>query len=180
MRSFEAILFWSMALVSGAALALCLLLPPWIEYQAELQRRQIADAQLAVIEQRLASARRQIDHLRDDPAYVLRLARQEFGQAVDTPGTETMWIDADPSTDAPPPPATTAPASERDVLPELSAVLSEMTQRYPHVSLFVSDATRPGVMLMATILLLTAVVLLGRPRRAAVERDAASNELFAG
>ncbi len=177
MRGVETIMFWLMATLGGAALALCLVLPPWLEYQAQFERLKAADAQVVALDERLSTARKQIEHLREDPAYVLRVARQEFGQVIETPGTKTLAVDpgAVASTSAPPPVSTAVPPEPDEVLPELSFFLAQVVARYPQVGLFVSDQTRPAVMGLGAVLLISAVVLLGRPsprtRRAIVVHE---------
>lgn len=164
MRGIETIMFWLMATMGGGALALCLIMPPWLEYQAQLERLKVADAQVVALDQRLAATRKQIEHLREDPAYVLRVARQEFGQSIEAPGTQTFAVEPiAAATTADPLPSTAVPPEPEEVLPELSVFLAQVIARYPQVGLFVSEQTRPTVMGLSTVLLVTAIVLLGRP-----------------
>lgn len=165
MRGLETILFWMMAVVGGAALGMCLILPPWLEYKAQLVRLQVADGQVAALDERLSASKKQIEHLRDDPAYVLRVARQEFGQSIETPGTQTLAVDpaAVAATEAEAPHSTAVPPEPDEVLPELSQALQQVIQSYPHANLFVSEQTRPAVMTLGAVLLGGAIVLLGRP-----------------
>lgn len=167
-------MFWLMAMMGGVALSLCLIMPPWLEYQAQLERLKAADAQVVALEQRLAATRKQIEHLRDDPAYVLRVARQEFGQTIEVTGTQTLAVEPVGAAADSPPSAAIPPAPD-EVLPELSVFLGQVIARYPQVGLFVSAQTRPTVMGLGAVLLVTAVVLLGRPsprtRRAIVLQE---------
>ena len=160
-----ALLFWLMALTSVAALAACLILPPWLEHQAALQLHAEARRHVAELEARLQVLEKQIAHLRNDPAYVERLAHEEFGIA--TPGVQTILLERSASaashpagdhTSAP----TVGPGEE--ATPELSALVAEALERRPLVSVFVLDQTRPIVMAMSAALLLAAV-LLSRTRR---------------
>lgn len=165
MRGLETLLFWLTLLASAALLAPCLILPPWLEYQAQRDRLQAARRQVEALEFRLRSVEKQISHLQNDPAYVLRLAQEEFGETILPPGAETVRIEtgpqSGPSTLPPPEPAGEAPAAE-DVLPELSAFLARVLQRYPHAQIFVHPRARPVLLVLGGVLLLTAIVLLGR------------------
>jgi len=164
-----------MALTGVAALAACLILPPWLEHQAALQLHTEARQHVAELEARLQILEKQIAHLRDDPAYVERLAHEEFG--ITAPGVQTILLDRSESaasqaagTDTRP--ATVAPdtrpatvVSSEDESPDLSTLVAEALERRPLVSVFVLEQTRPIVMAMSAALLLAAVLLsrTGRP-----------------
>ena len=176
MHRLEAMVFWVMTLVGAGFLIPALVLPPWLEYQAQLERRRAAEMQVQALEFRLRAVEKQIDHLQRDPSYVLRLAEQEFGQPM---GPATKTIPVDPSDDQPATPYAAGPQQDpgkqvgEDVLPELSAVLEEGIRRYPKASLFVDPRTRPAVMVIGGGMLLAAIVLLGRAGTArAVTRQA--------
>lgn len=166
-RGLETLIFWLMALVGGGALAPCLILPPWLEYKAQLERRRAADAHVAELQQRLRSAEKQLDHLRNDPAYLLRVAEAEFGTRLDTTGAQTVLVEPSP-TDRPelrvetPAAPHAAAAPDPEPLPELSIYVEQMLLRYPHAHLFVDPHTRPVIMGLGGALVLTAVGLLGR------------------
>lgn len=163
-RGLETLLFWLMALLGAAALVPCVVLPPWLEYQAELARRKAADAYVAEYEYRLNAVQKQIEHLHDDPAYLMRLAQQEFGKSIGMPPGESVLIGASPGDNG----ATEAAHTLADanaipeLLPEVSAFLEDALGRYPHARMFVDGRTRPVLMTVGAVLLLTAVVLLGR------------------
>ena len=95
-RVLETVLFWFMIAAGAAAIAPCLLLPPWLEYQAQLARRKAVEEYVAACKYRAESARKQIEHIKNDDAYLLRLARQEFGQAIRTPNVETVLVGPSP------------------------------------------------------------------------------------
>jgi hypothetical protein len=166
MRSLETLLFWFMTLAGVAALAPSLILPAWLEYEAQLERRQVAEAQVAAQQFRLQAVQKQIEHLRNDPAYVMRVAQQEFGRSIDGAKSETIYVDPSPDESDPQPPALAPagldPNDPDQIIPELSAFLEQMVQRYPHTYLFVHSRTRPVLMAAGGLLILTAVVLLGR------------------
>ena len=160
-----ALLFWLMALTGIAALAACLILPPWLEHQVALQLHAEARRHVAELEARLQVLEKHIAHLRNDPAYVERLAREEFG--ITAPGVQTILLDRSESaashpagdhTSAP----TVGPGEEQT--PDLSTLVTEALECRPLVSVFVLDQTRPIVMAMSAALLLAAVLLF-RTRR---------------
>lgn len=163
-RGFEALLFWAMALTSGAALALCLVLPPWMEYQATLAQREASRARLAAVERRLEAVQRQNEHLKNDPAYLMRLARQELGGSIQFPGAAAIRISPSEQQLAWDEWAAqqAAPDEVEDVLPELTVFLKQVLDRYPQAYLFVNEQTRPILIGLASLMLLTAIVLLGR------------------
>jgi hypothetical protein len=161
------LLFWLMALIGGAALAACLVLPAWLEHQAALQLHWQAEEQVARLEARLRVVQKQIGHVRHDPAYVERLADGEFG--LTTPGVQTIALDRQDSSASQPTAADMAThtlplndVGERDS----SRLVGDVLKRYPAASVFVLDETRPIVMAMSAVLLLAALLLLRTGRRA--------------
>jgi hypothetical protein len=168
---FKALLFWVMILLGTAALAPCLLLPAWIERQAQLEYLAARRRSLATLRENLATVQGQIDHLEHDSAYILRLAAREFGD-IRIPNVHSQLVDdhSGPVTDA----RETELANEEpgpgqeEPLRELSAFIADAFRRYPHVRMFVDNRTRPPLMIMGGLLVLTALVLLGpverRPR----------------
>jgi hypothetical protein len=159
------LLFWLMTLTGGGALAACLILPAWLEHQATLQLHAQAEDRIAELEARLQVLEKQIEHLRHDPAYVERLAREEFGLA--TPGVQTILLDRPDALGSQPAPTMVEEetgSGDQEDRPELSAVIGEMLERYPGTSVFVLDQTRPIVMVMSAVLLLAAILLLHRGR----------------
>lgn len=147
----ETLLFWLMALGGAAALVPCLVLPPWLEYQAQLQRRQAAITQHAAVERQVEIVEKQIDHLQNDPDYVRRLAEQGYAPRVE-----------------PPPEPDAAPDTSDDdatLLPELSHVVRRLMDRYPATWIFVDPRTRLPLMALGGALLVSAVILLGFGRR---------------
>ncbi len=173
-RHLETLLFWLMILIGGAALAPGLILPPWMERQAMIERHRVAQERVAALEKRVQTVEKQVDHLRNDPAYVLRLAEQEFGETIAVPDIETVIVAPSPDFEPTPPvSAAGADSAKQDILPELSALLDEVTQRYPRARVFVDNPSRQILMAMGAGLILTAIVLLGRgsPRPATTMPD---------
>jgi len=164
-RGLETLLFWVIALAGFVALAPCLVLPPWLEYQAQLVRRKEADEYVAALKARAEGKQKQIEHLQHDEAYLLRMAQQEFGMAIRTPNSETVFIGPSPAGSEPPGgvgPTIADDPNVCDVLPELSEFIEKASARYPYTRLFVQDSTRPVMMGIGALLLLTESGLLGR------------------
>lgn len=157
-HGLETLLFWVMALAGAAALVPALVLPPWLDYQAQLKRRQAAAAYLAALEQRVRTAEKQAERLKDDPAYILQLAEREFGEALRVPDAETIRLEPPAA-----PPVDEVPTTAVDVpLPELSAFVDELLGRYPQARFFVDPHTRPVLLGGGAVLLLAAILCFWR------------------
>lgn len=179
------LLFWAMTITGGLALAACLLLPAWFEYQVARQEYTAALERQAGLRARARQVERQIEHLQQDVAYLQRVYRREFGPAA--PAADTLAIQtseaapwpelynatsAAPTTDEPPTvrPRTEQPGwAERAPSPdpekgwgpdEISQLVERAVQRYPLIWIFVLDSTRPVVMIAAGVLVLAALILL--------------------
>ena len=149
---------WLMLLIGGASLFACVILPPWLELRALRQEHADAQTNIADLENRLARATRQIEHMQNDPAYIDRLAREEFG--VQTPGVEIIPVETRQNTvDEPAEP----PATPRE---ELATTVEHAAHTNPLVAVFVLDQTRPIVMAMSGVIVIVALVLLIRHRSA--------------
>lgn len=171
------VLFWLMVLLGAAALAPCLLLPAWLERQAQIECLHAREAYVETLRQRLQTAHKQIEHLNDDPAYILRLAQQDFGGALKVPDVETIPIEPGtaPDATAPQPPMPDKPPADEDqVLPDLTVFVEQTMYRYPYAWMFLDDQTRPVLMILGGVLLLNGVILLGlaNGRRPAKPRPA--------
>ena len=153
-------MFWGMALLGGALLAPCLILPAWLEYEASLDLKALREYQIAAQEAEITKLCQQREHLETDDAYVLRLARRELN--IETPGMERIDVaPGEMETGNAGPRA--LPADDDELTPELSAMVEEIMLRYPRTQVFVHGATRPALMIVGGGLLLTAIVLLGKP-----------------
>lgn len=169
-RAFSAFMFWIMTAAGAAVLVPCLVLPPWIEYRAASGQRRARLAHLATLQHRVASLQRQIDHLRNDPAYLERLAREEL--AIETPGVTVVDHDA-PAMELPDAAAlddSTDSTLDSDALsaafPRLAAAADAAVDSLPRwVAVFAAAETRPWVMGLSCALVASAVLLLGSPRR---------------
>jgi hypothetical protein len=149
---------WLMLLAGGVSLFACVFLPPWLELRALRQERDSNRAIVQQLEQRLARATKQIEHMQSDPAYIERLAHEEFG--IDPPGVEVIPVETRETTTSP----ATDDATDDTPAAELAAELERATETSPLVSVFVLDQTRPIVMAMSGVVVVVAVVLLVRAR----------------
>ena len=187
-RVFSALLFWTMAITGGLTLAPCLILPAWIENRAALASFTAAERRLASLERRLTANERKIDHQQNDLAYIEREARRQFG--VDTPGVETTFLDATvrdsqeaAAREAAETLAALRVARQEELWPEASEFIEAALNEYPLARIFVAEQSRPVVMGMGGMLLLTAVVALGpglRRQPAAVDPRHARASTIAG
>ncbi len=150
-----------MFLAGGLSLFACLFLPALLEYRTTRRDHAAGQGEVARLEEQNRRADKQQEHLRNDPAYIERLNRQEFG--IETPGVEIIPIETRASSTAPAPPPPTTPAEE------FAADLEQATHTNPFVSVFVLDQTRPIVMVMSGVVMLVALVLLNRARSASPE-----------
>jgi len=153
--------FWLMLALGAAGLAPALILPAWLEHQQARAALAAQQAQVADLEQHLRAIEKQIDHLNTDPAYLLRLAEQDFGH-LRVPNVETIRVAPGTTSEEPPAPEQSpAPLTDISVL-ELDRYVDEFVRRYPHAYLFVDPQARPILMLLSGALIFTAIVLLGR------------------
>jgi len=150
------VLFWAMFIAAGSCLAACLTLPAWLELRALRIAYARAQADVEDLEHRLTRFEKQIEHLKNDPAYIERLARKEFG--LDKPGVETIPL-------APPTNDTLAAGPPTVEEPPLETLIARAAERTPWMSVFVSPDTRRHVMLIAGVTLLLSIVLLHRSTR---------------
>jgi hypothetical protein len=159
----SALVFWAMVLLGGAVLAPCLILPAWLEYEASLDLRALRQQQVERRQAEVEKLRKQREYLETDEAYVLRLARDNLN--IEIPGAQQIVVDPSPLAGSS---ATTAPAgpSSRpadELVPELSALVENLMQRYPLAQVFVHPKTRPPLLFIGAGLILTAIVLLSAP-----------------
>lgn len=163
-RWLNAMLFWLMLALGAAALAPCLLLPAWLERQAQEEYLAAQRAYLASLEERLTATQTQSEHLKHDPAYVLRLAEEELGNTIELPETELVPIAPSPEIPA------LEVEDDPDAPPTLAVLFERTIDRHPRLRIFVADPARPFIMGFGGALILAAIVLLGflrGPRRGA-------------
>ncbi|MFN0135952.1 MAG: FtsB family cell division protein [Phycisphaerae bacterium] len=159
-NAFNATLFWAMTLVGGGGLAAALWLPALLEYRDAQRRHADKSAQVAAMEYQNTSIEKQIEHSQNDPAYIERLARREFG--LQTPGVETVRLAAETlPTSAP----ATSPTSALSAAPQNEheqrlAMIEHLARTNPLVSVFILPESRATIMCMCGGLLLAAIVLM--------------------
>lgn len=150
-------LFWLMFLVGGASLAVGLYLPPWLENRELHAHLTAARERVDALSQRLTALEVQIEHHKTDPAYVERLARQEFG--ITTEGRETVLIESAQPAEAFAP-ELELPAPDRSS--QIESAIETASQTHPVMSLYLRENTRPIVLGMSLVLMVAAIALLGR------------------
>ncbi len=164
-RLAAGILFWAMTLLGTGSLAASLLLPAWLEYRESQRALRQVEQRIARTRYRIRCAEARLRHLRDDPSYIARLAREEFGTPV--PGVRTVFVYDPPRPTGPPAAAAVAGTSATHRPAEAFAqALERRIRRDPWLAVFVLPPTRPWVMLFATGLLVSAWILLPAGRRA--------------
>jgi hypothetical protein len=165
------VLFWFMLLSGGLILAPTLILPAWVEYQASLDLRARRAAQVARWEAEVTRLRKQREYLENDESYVLRLAHEDLN--VNVPGIERIPITPDEYADLPDisgaEPGATQPPDE--LVPELSALVEHVLDRYPLARIFLWPQTRPSLLFIGAGLVFTAVALIGEPVPKAQPRE---------
>ena len=158
---FNTVLFWTMALLGAVLIVPALVLPPLFNFQAATQVERLKQARIAELEKKLTTLKKQ-NEFRNDPAYLERLERSEFGGA--PPGAEAIFIDPglleqteaalqqrSGATSDPPP-------RERDK--EIADEVQQLMLRYPVTQLFVREDLRPVLMALGGGMILLAVLLL--------------------
>ncbi len=149
------LLAWLLVGMGGAALAACLILPPWLEVRALRGEQQRAEAQIDALKRQVDELARQIEHLQSDPAYLERIGRTEFGFT--PPGVELIPVEAVES----------AAQTQSVAQPPLTLAerVEAATRENPLVAVFVLDQSRPFVMgLGAAAGLVGLALLVPRPR----------------
>ena len=171
---YRSVVFWLMMLGGAGLLAPGLILPPWLEYQAQLERHRAAETYLVAVEEQLRTAKAQLDHLRNDPAYVMRLAERELGEGAAMPGVETIKVEEGLGpADRPQSAVRDADVGGDELPPELADYVERVLARHPYAQAFVRSPARTVLMGGGGVLILTAILLLGVTRPShADERDA--------
>ena len=153
------LLFWTMFLVGGGALAACLLVPAWLEYYATSLDAAAAHERNEQLKQLVEAQRLQIAHHQRDPQYNERFIREEF--RIPTPGVQIVTVDAEPTAVIPPP----TPDSPKPITPWTAPLeYIEPASRSPVLAIFVLDQSRPAVMALSGALLVCSLFLIPGPR----------------
>lgn len=156
-------MFWSMILGGAAMLIPGILMPAYSEYQIARQEHANSRTYLDELQRRTDRLKLQIEHQKNDPAYVQRQLQLEYGI---TPDGVQPLIFAPESADAAEPQLAGAEydATEEPPIPPAAAELArEAMQRNPLTPLLIDPRTRPLIMLSGVVLILTAIFVLGRP-----------------
>ncbi len=161
-------LYWTLMSMALAGLGPCLILPAWIDYQEALRLRAVRLNGSQRLAAEVAAQQKQITHLHNDEAYRERVLHEEVG--IDPPGIETILVDRLRGTDehvgSAPPSLRRFTPSDDDRFPILTAVATSALEHYPNwTHVFILAETRPLVMGMSGVLLLSAILLLGRRQR---------------
>lgn len=123
-------------------------------------RRLHAEAQSRALDYEAQALRRQIDHIQNDPDYVMQLVHDEFG--LSPPGAETILVaPTDPVPDLPPP----EPSNEDVDAMRTTARIEAWMAAVPLLRAVATGPLRYPAMALAGVLLLCAVTLLGRSPR---------------
>lgn len=160
---FNTLLFWTMVLLGSVLIVPALVLPTLFNHEAAAQVERLKLARIAELEKKLATLKKQ-NEFRNDPAYLERLERSEFGGA--PPGAEAIFIDPglleqteaalqqrSASSQSEPPPVTQT---------EIADEVQQLMLRYPVTQLFVRSDIRPVLMALGGGMILLAVLLLCR------------------
>ncbi len=147
------LLAWVLLVLGGVTLAAAVLLPPWLEVRELRRQRLLAEQRITRLEQRLEAVARQIDHIQNDPAYLERIGRREFG--VVPPGVEVIPVEP-----ASPPGAT--PIEPPTLGPPWAERLETAARNRPLVAVLLLPQTRPLVLALSAGAVVVALVLLNR------------------
>ncbi len=177
-----AALFWTLIIMALAGLAPCLIFPAWMDYQKALRLRAVRLNSSQRLAAEVAAQQKQITHLHIDEAYRERILHEEVG--LDPPGIETILVDRRRRPNEPAGP--TRPSlrrfapSDDDRFPALTTIATSALKRYPNwTHVFILDETRPLVLGMSGVLLVSAILLLGkrqRPERPRGSKDEAGRQ----
>lgn len=156
-------MFWSMIFGGAAMLIPGILMPAYSEYQIARQEHANARVYLDELQRRSEQVRLQIDHQKNDPAYVQRQLQLEYGITPD--GIQPLIFASESVAQAEPPHAGVEydPTEEPPIPPAAAELANEAMQRNPLTPLLLDPRTRPLIMFSGAVLILTAIFVLGRP-----------------
>ncbi|QOJ14622.1 MAG: septum formation initiator family protein [Planctomycetia bacterium] len=177
-RFVAATSFWLLVATSAALLAPCALLPAWMEHRAA--RAAHADAQQRVLALSAENVRlaRVIDHHRNDPAFIERHARREFG--LTPPGVEAIPAPAQAPTEIAAAIGEAPPAPPSIIRADVETGVESFLQRFPQAQAYLDPHKRPMILAAGASLALIALVLLGRPAQRASRSSQARAPRVAG
>ncbi|MBL8881037.1 MAG: hypothetical protein JNG88_18125 [Phycisphaerales bacterium] len=155
-------MFWMMIAAGAAMLVPGILMPAYSEYQ--VARLEHANARLyhEELQRRYDRLKIQIEHQRNDPAYVQRQLQLEYGITPD--GVQPLIFETAQNDDTAAAAAVDFDAGEEPPIPPAATELArEAMNRSPLTPLLLDPQTRPIIMLCGVALILTAIFVLGRP-----------------
>ncbi len=150
-------LAWLMLVAGGLSLFACVFLPALLEYRTTRREHATGQREVAHLEEQNRRVDKQQEHLKNDPAYIERLNRREFG--IETLGVEIIPVETRQNTTDEP--ASAPPATPRD---EFATTVEHAAHTNPLFAVFVLSQTRPIVMAMSGVVVMVALVLLNRRR----------------
>lgn len=154
-------MFWSMIVAGAAMLIPGILMPAYSEYQIARQEHSNSRIYLEELQKRHDRLKVQIDHQRNDPAYVQRQLQIEYGITPD--GVQPLIIEADSNEETPVAVSEFDSGEEPPIPPAATELAREAMQRNPLTPWLLDPRTRPIIMLCGVALILTAIFVLGRP-----------------
>ncbi len=162
-------MFWLLLLLGFAALAPCLLLPEWREYQAIAVAEQIEKTRADAMEDLVQEKRRLLDRIQRDPAVVVRLAQRELHYEradhypVRVAGAGGRSVSIMAPTDVLPAIEPTSPiVINPPQLPVWLARWSDLLPPYNYDGVFCDNGVRPIIMAMSIALIGLSFFLYGR------------------
>lgn len=165
------IMFWGLVLLGMCGLAPAILLPQWRAYQRSAVAEQLEHFRYEQMAQAVQRERQMADALRTDPALLSRIAQRELNLRPDN--VESVPVEASAIGDA-----TEPSVQEFEPVPvELPVPLRRWVALLPDLNfdaVFCEAPTRTLVMAMSVGLICAALVLYGRPMRASMPVDGAT------
>ncbi len=157
-RAITTLFFWMMVTLGAGMLTPCVLLPAWLDYRAASLLHQQRGHEVAALREHLEVLQKQNAH-RDDPAYLRRLERDEFGDRPDDP-RQTIVIDPDVLREAEATLARMDAPSDPVEADGLHQQVELFVGKYPILALCVRAETRPVLIGLGAGMIVTALVLL--------------------
>ena len=158
-----AAVFWFLFVLGVVTFAPCIIVPEWRNYQVAKVAEQREKHRLDKLRQVVASERRQVEAIQNDPTVVARLAQRDLGFL--RPGEKIVAVDVGDSHQF----AGMADLDEDYFVPAPVLPPSWFTRAtwwlpdFNYDAIFCDPSTRPIVMLMSISVIVVAVALFHRP-----------------
>lgn len=162
-RGNGAPVFWLLFTLGVGTFAPCIIVPEWRNYQVAKVAEQREKHRLDKLRQVVATERRQVDAIQNDPTVVARLAQRDLGFR--RPGETVVPVDVGDSDQF----AGMGDLDEDDFVAAPVVPPSWFTRatwwlpNFDYDAIFCDPSTRPIVMLMSISVIIVAVVLFNRP-----------------